>query len=498
MSDVAVYVQQEYPCRGYDDDCYNKRAWPGMAIIIDALQRGGYEIDYCGRDTVDRHKIILVSMISPIDWYTFIRERIQWPKGDYTVIAGGAGVNNVRPFLEFADVFVFGRGDRVVCDLIAGVLEGNRYHNPKVCYSDEFTPDGEWHTTAPDDTIYPHTVRLQNGREYTERAMGCQRKCSFCDYSWTRPNIGQQSDSSAGTVMWGADTGGEHTIFDLDLDNPESWRLRGVAVFGVDGVSERLRQMVNKPITREMLGKFTAGCRQFVGLTSSIKLYFVCSYPTETRGDWDELRAMVWETDHVIRDRPMGHKTVPMTLQFNHFMPKPATPMACSPVGAYDTIGTIRRKLQHHRCSGYALKLADGMAYTWNISRGVAGVGRERMWLVALRGTEQHAPLVRQMASRKFDALSSDQKRAWLEAHTDMATLSGAYTWETLPTRYLRGIVDNKALAKVFDYRMRKYGGAEGIAIADKVRGIESPPQGQQCETGAESAPRIPELELAE
>jgi hypothetical protein len=127
-SDIAVYIP------GNDKAKQRKQGWSGLRMLCTEINRAGYEIDYCDKETVNLHKVILVSLISALDWFDFIAERVQWPAGNYKVIIGGAGVDNVRPFLEYADIFVFGRAENIIAPLIQATLENQRFFDPSVCY----------------------------------------------------------------------------------------------------------------------------------------------------------------------------------------------------------------------------------------------------------------------------------------------------------------------------------------------------------------------------
>ena len=95
---VAVYVQSEYAKKAYAVESYNVRAWPGLEMICHVLRQAGIEVDYCSSATAGRYKVVLVSITSGCDWLPFIGERVRWPAAwRPTIVAGGAGLLNVRP-----------------------------------------------------------------------------------------------------------------------------------------------------------------------------------------------------------------------------------------------------------------------------------------------------------------------------------------------------------------------------------------------------------------
>jgi hypothetical protein len=108
-------------------------------------------------------------------------------------------------------------------------------------------------------------------------------------YTWHRRHVGGlQNEAGAGDVLWGGSA--EKTIFELDLEKPETWGLPKLRIVGMDGFSERLRRMVNKPITREMLRGFFRGLAAAKIPPSHMKVYSIVGYPTETEADWFEFR----------------------------------------------------------------------------------------------------------------------------------------------------------------------------------------------------------------
>jgi len=257
MKSIAIYIQGKYAKKAYKVESYNVRAWPGLELIKDVLVRGGYDIKYCGSATVTEHKIILVSITHSIDWYPFIEERVKWRAGDYTIIAGGTGIHNIRAVLPQADIFVFGRAEDIIIPLVEAALSDKQYNHPSVAYSVDFKAD-KTYRIAQARGLYPHPVKMANEIDYVEKSIGCQRACLFCSYCWHRKHIGGlQHESGAMDVMH--KTSAEITFFDLKLDEDNIWGDKdgaGHRIVGLDGLSERLRFMVNKPIKNKAVKKF--------------------------------------------------------------------------------------------------------------------------------------------------------------------------------------------------------------------------------------------------
>jgi hypothetical protein len=91
-------------------------------------------------------------------------------------------------------------------------------------------------------------------------------------------------------------------------------------------------------------------------------------------------------------------------------------------------------------------------------------------YLVA-RGTEGDAETVRLFCDKRYWNADSKTRRSTVDQYMDIPRLFGTFTWANLPTRYLRGIVSNEGLARIADGKLRSFGGAEGVRIADAIRG---------------------------
>lgn len=87
---ICAYVQEAYAKANYKNECMDARQFVGLRVIIDCLNRAGYEVDYAGIATVHQYDVVLVSLTSDCDWWSYIAERQRWRKGDYKVLIGGA------------------------------------------------------------------------------------------------------------------------------------------------------------------------------------------------------------------------------------------------------------------------------------------------------------------------------------------------------------------------------------------------------------------------
>lgn len=435
---IGAYVQSGYAKSAYAVESYNAREWPGFEMVIDDLRRGGYEVAYCSAGTVAEYRIILVSLTSGCDWWSFIAERECWPRGAYRVIVGGAGLANVRPFLPWFDIAVFGRGDGLIRDVVAAELEGKQLAHPSVCYSDTFTAERVY-VVRQVDVPYPHEVSLASGKKWRESTVGCQRKCAFCAYTWQREHIGgKQSDAGAGAAIWGNT---EATMFDFDWSNPGSYH--GISVIGLDGWSERLRRAVAKPITDDMLRKWLVGL-QHAASGCKLRIYNICGYPTETAEDVRNFVRVLTAADGAGKKRYVQVHLTP-------FRPMPCTPLATWPIADVNYRDFRARYPGCAEAIGKtgAAYLLNGKTITAMVEWTTDSLATVLLDAVVLRGIEIDSGAVRRIAcSKRFWSADSRTKTATLRDQFDVKNLTRQRSWSDLPTGYLRGVADCAVLKK--------------------------------------------------
>lgn len=420
---IAYYVQSKFAKQNYKNECFNGRSFAGMLMVGDALTRAGYEVGYTSAATVNKYDVVLVSITSDCDWWAYISERLTWSQGNYTVIIGGAGVLNVRPFLPFADIFVLGRGEVEVPSLISSMNAGERYSSPSVIYSDDFDPDDKYMIAQSPN--YPHTIILGGGKEYCESGQGCPNKCLFCGYTWQRKHtVSEKFIYRDGLIDLSERYG---TLKDIIAGGYDYEKLRTTAM---DGFSERLRYMVNKRISNEDLTKF------LVDMGNSpkphqIKLYNVANYPTETQKDWDEFRDILASSDD---QTPTRDKQFGLILHTTPFRAMPATPAACWEM-KYDNLrGNISKRLGAKGNSVFF----KGKSYFAVESMGTDSLYSVILSNLVLRGTERDSNNIRKLCiTPKFWSASARQKQSTLEKYFDVHDLFRAYTPDELPTKYL-------------------------------------------------------------
>lgn len=431
---ICAYVQGSYSKQNYAKECLDTRQFVGLRVIIDAIERSGRAVSYAGIAAAHEYDCILVSLTSDCDWWSFIAERARWKPGRYKVIIGGAGVLNVRPFLEYADYFVLGRGEGVINDILDEIETGNRFVSDSIIRACEFSPDKKY--TIAQSSPYPHSINLSQNKTWKETFIGCNHKCLFCGYTWQRRYVGDGAYRMSDSLFGGIENK-ERAILDMckDYSKIDFSLLRTTAI---DGMSERLRFAVNKKISRKHLLDF------FIALASSkvkphqLKIYNIVGYPSETDEDWREFIETLTQADTLFAPG----KQWSIVLHCTPFRATPATPCATWPMSYINYRGKMGSML------GRGLK--GNLIYQGRRFWGVESMGTDALPTViksaiAIRGLESDAKNVKLLAcSAKYEKLDTASKTATLENYFDVKQLFASHTTESLPTKYLETYAEYK------------------------------------------------------
>lgn len=309
---------------------------------------------------------------------------------DPLLVAGGAlTLVNPRPLLAFADAVVLGEGLTAAAVLARSVLRGAGRHElldelaalPNVVTAGH--PDdaalAERHasavsryTSAPGPLASPVvTEGSAFGESFlVEACRGCPRGCRFCVLRRDRcgPFVPFAEEAVAAAVPAGAPRAG--LVGAGISDHPALARLlerlveRGVAVstsslrvaslseahlellarggarqltVGVDGLSERLRESLGKPLPAARVTALAEAARA-AGI-EALKLYVMVGVPGETAADTAEFVELARAAARHVR---LAVSAAPL-------VPKPWTPLAAAPFAAAGVLrarlGELRRAL---------------------------------------------------------------------------------------------------------------------------------------------------------
>lgn len=278
--------------------------------------------------------VALVSSVSPVDAPKLARLRCGMP-----VVVGGAGALSPSAYIRHgATGAVLGDGSAFLETLARDGLDA-ALALPNVMTGNNRTPnvDGTFNFGCPAFTSEEGTRRIVIGR-------GCRHKCLFCHTSWSTPCAEHDNPAavaqSARAIVEAGDKVGYVTndmamhawahelppsvdaSFSVDYLRKTGMPSQRQIRIGVEGVSERLRRYVNKPITRADLVKCTAWLNAG---GKSVRWFLIAGLPTETDDDWVELRDTVQEW------KRMTSKGV-LALSFTAWCPDPSTPLAVMPM----------------------------------------------------------------------------------------------------------------------------------------------------------------------
>lgn len=429
---ICAYVQKAYAKQTYKNECMDTRQFVGLRVVIDSLERAGHSVEYAGIDTVHNYDVVLVSITAFCDWWSFLSERLKWQPGKYKVLVGGAGVLHVTPFLPWVDVFMIGRGEDTITPLVASIERGERYLDDSVIYSDSFSDDGVYHIKQAKSS-YEHPIQLYKGTPWKEGQIGCNHRCLFCSYTWSR------KQNFSGAFKW--DGGGT-----LDMSEREcalldyksgaykvNWSL--LRTTAIDGSSQRLRYGVGKKIDDSVIVDFLRDATSSEASPHIVRLFNIVGYPTETVDDYAELVEVFKKADEQCGGTSNGKKWV-FGLQNNHFIPYPATPMACAPFSLKDSRDSMLRGLKsglpkRRLFSGRCIDLVEGQLEE-ALSTVVLNV------IVARAEREDWESIEKIALSKKFWSANSNVKMKTIERYFDLDKICGSFTPDALPSRYLR------------------------------------------------------------
>lgn len=429
---ICAYVQTAYAKKTYKNESFDTRLFVGLRIVVNELKKAGYEVDYAGEATVHEYDVVLVSLTAQCDWYSFAAERMRWKKGNYKVAIGGAGVLNVEPWLEFFDVAMIGRGEDLIVPVVEALLCGDKYHHKSVLYAEDFSEDGYWEINQT-NTSYPDGIQLHKGDPWIEGKIGCNHRCLFCSYTWSR------KQNFEGAFSWDMKGGtldmSERECALLDYESGEykvNWRL--IRTTAIDGWSERLRFLVGKKIRNETIVKFLHDAFNSGEKPKLIRLFNIIGYPTETVEDWFDLVETFKRADYNKKVYDFDG-TWQISIQNNHFLPYPATPLACAPMQLKNFRGIVQKEMGINlpKC-----RLYDGKNIILSVSETIEALPTILLNAISLRGTAGEAEAIKKLCtSKKFWNSDTKTRQLTLEKYFDLNKICGAFEPERLPTRWL-------------------------------------------------------------
>ena len=302
---------------------------------------------------------------------------------DPLIMAGGGMSNCCEPVADFIDLFILGDGEEAVVRIVELIRAGKKSGKTKNEILSFITNRFDWayvptfhagqklrnaavedfdNVPVPFAPIVPF-VQAVHERISIEIMRGCPGRCRFCQASFCRRSIRYRSveriidiakacyhstgfDTVSLLSLSSADypnleelVAGLHSYFhdkhvgislpSLRVDKqlkilPEqltSVRKGGLTI-AVEAASERLRQIINKPLKDEDL--FAATEAAYRAGWQKLKLYFMVGLPGETE---DDVKRIVELSYQLAKLRKKVHgKTGQINIAVSWFVPKPHTP----------------------------------------------------------------------------------------------------------------------------------------------------------------------------
>jgi radical SAM superfamily enzyme YgiQ (UPF0313 family) len=256
------------------------------------------------------------------------------------VILGGAAALCPTVFDSIIDVACVGEGRNWLRTFFAEGYDA-------ACALPESWIPGESRTVIPSTEFAwdMPPVRSPDGIVRVFASRGCRYRCLFCQTGWempyeSNPNEGclmrqiSQLKQAGEKISIMTNDGAEaavrqfngHEFVSLRLDNlakmmPITKAFSKNVRIGVEGVSERLRRAIGKPIKSDDLLSATY---DLLKAKIQTRWFFIIGLPGETDADWAELDYLAKEAASF----PWGF----VFFHFHSFMPMPATPLGVLPV----------------------------------------------------------------------------------------------------------------------------------------------------------------------
>ena len=250
------------------------------------------------------------------------------------IVFGGFGALSPSIYLNFCDFVVLGDGDRVFKEMAKG---GHFEDLPNVLTKGKASVDI--------DQNFPFDcppIQQEDGSYSVWCGRGCKNKCFFCQTGWALmykenpvppiyiangllkqgKKISYLSNDLLQHTFYSSLPNVMHGSYSIKFLKKNGLPPARLIRIGVEGVSQRLRTLVNKPIMTDDLVKCSSWLNQN---KKGVRWFLIAGLPTEQASDWEELKdaVMFWK-----KITPKGV----LELSFTAWCPDPATPLAIMPL----------------------------------------------------------------------------------------------------------------------------------------------------------------------
>lgn len=424
---IGILILDKMLGKSIRKEYYDGVSHLGSWIIEDSIKEEfpSYPIEYCSFANINNYDAVLYSVCSIESIYSLIHNMlsigITAKDISPTFILGGAGILNVRTFEDFGDVFVFGRGEKTIIEILNQIengrtkteIEGNEFFHVR---GEDITPK----KIRQSDELYPKEL---NG--YRELILGCRNLCYFCEYSFSRKHISNKGSFSLDSE--------EEDFKHVDIK-------KAYTTTGLDGYSERIRHAVNKKIAnRDIIEKYIkADEQQFSNKVRVLKMFMICGYPTETEKDYDDFFQVLESLKKTIKNNYFS-----IHIQNTPFSPEPLTPMAWE---SANIDIDYRQKLKNELLRKYYGDHFFPM-FTYG---GISSYTLFRRLLIN-RGNKDDANLIRFLAyNRKFENIKNEKKIEWLRHNYKIERFCSEYEiGAPIASDYLSSYISSETIQKL-------------------------------------------------
>jgi radical SAM superfamily enzyme YgiQ (UPF0313 family) len=406
-------------------------------------------------------------------------------QSDPLVAFGGQSMTTPEPIAGFADVMALGDGE-ATGPTIAGLLDAGA---TRLDVMREL--DGRQGFYVPSRSPLAPFVRLEaefhstpyaseNGTPRIDLARGCRYKCAYCTLGWAggtyreapkeevesallqlRPKRVALYAPDYATVSYIPEIeelmrriGSVNTSKDARLDVMRRRMGDGVdaraGYWGVDGLSERIRDAIAKPLPNaDIVDRLS----KMEGVGGQKKFFIISAFPDETDADMEEF---LW----LLREVRKVYTGISLRVQVTHMRPLPHTPLQWASA-AYSEAATSRyRRLREQMVAWYTKGAQQWLLLPWG--------GRDLV---------EHEQFVMRSDRRAFDyLLALDGRQAhqkdgrWRDLATSLgldvdATLAALEPHNPTPWDHVHVGIEKSAVRKAWEvYQRRMAEGARRFA----------------------------------
>lgn len=331
----------------------------GAWYIVEHARRAGFDVEILSRPRVG-FDVELISIHHCMD---FERLAVLPRHARVRIVGGHPMANNPRPVIPFADAICIGEGESWIGEALQRIEKSGDLQSladlPGTIITSNWQtgmdiPKSNIERPLPTNPPYLNRPGTRSAAWYVEISRGCPYNCAFCELGNSLPfRLYRAPELKA--VLDQADT---HITRKINFYAPDEashpdyfelykyLRKRGyIAAFssmriesilkhglpniptnvlirvGVDGLNEKTRRQVRKPITDDMIIQYFDAFIQRGHI--QFKMFMIFGYPWETLDDFAGFESLMRRLFAL----PL-RKNISLRIKWTPFIPQPCTPLA--------------------------------------------------------------------------------------------------------------------------------------------------------------------------